>query len=54
MDKYTIVQEIGQGSYGSVFKVKRKDDTSGKMYCWKEINYSGLAKKQREQVVSEI
>ena len=54
MDKYTVLQEIGKGSYGAVYKIKKNDDTSNKMYCWKEINYGHLSKKEREQIVNEI
>ena len=54
MEKYTVIQEIGKGSYGSVFKIKKNNDTSNKLYCWKEINYAHLSKKERAQIVSEI
>jgi len=54
MDKYTVIQEIGKGSYGSVYKIKKNNDSSGKNYCWKEINYAHLSKKERSQIVSEI
>lgn len=50
MDKYEVIQEIGKGSYGSVYKIKRND----KFYCWKEINYGHLSEKERAQIVSEI
>jgi len=52
MDKYTVVQEIGKGSYGAVYKLTRNSDQ--KPFCWKEINYGHLSEKERAQIVSEI
>jgi len=37
MDKYQIVGFIGNGSFGKVHKVIRKDDN--RTLVWKEINY---------------
>jgi len=55
MDRYTVVQEIGQGSYGSVYKIKKNNESDpNKFYCWKEINYGHLQDKERAQIVSEI
>ena len=56
MEKYTIVQEIGKGTYGSVYKIKKKgaEQSPEKFYCWKEINYGHLSDKERAQIVSEI
>ena len=45
MDKYQIIQEIGRGSYGSVYKVKKLSDNQ--LYCWKQINYGHLSEKER-------
>lgn len=43
MDRYTVVQEIGKGSYGSVYKIRKNSETDpNKFYCWKEINYGHL------------
>ena len=43
MDRYTVLEEIGKGSYGSVYKIKKNSEPdNNKFYCWKEINYGHL------------
>ena len=58
MDRYQIIEEIGKGSYGSVYKIKKiklqPNEDQDKLYCWKEINYGHLSEKERAQIVSEI
>jgi NIMA (never in mitosis gene a)-related kinase len=52
VDRYERLQEIGKGSFGSVFKVRRKDDD--KMFCWKELDYGRMQDRERQQLVSEV
>ena len=35
--KYEVIKEIGKGSFGRVFQIRRTAD--GKVLVWKEINY---------------
>ena len=46
MDKYTKLNEIGKGSFGSVFKIKRKND--GKVLCWKELDYGRMQEREKQ------
>jgi NIMA (never in mitosis gene a)-related kinase len=52
MADFIITQALGKGSYGSVFKVKRKQD--GQFYAVKEVNIKKLQPKEREDAVNEI
>ncbi len=52
MENYEVVQEIGKGSFGSVYKIRRKSD--GKQLVWKELNYGRMAEKEKQQLVSEV
>ena len=45
-------QALGKGSYGSVYKVKRKQDNQ--FYAIKEVNIKKLQPKEREDAVNEI
>jgi len=45
MDKYTKLEEIGKGSFGSVHKIRRNSD--GKMLCWKEIDYGRMQEREK-------
>jgi len=52
MEKYEKLGEIGKGSFGSVFKIKRKAD--GKILVWKELDYGRMQEKEKQQVVHEV
>lgn len=49
---FTIIKQLGQGSYGTVYKVKRQSD--GKSYALKVVDMSSLNQRQREDSVNEI
>ena len=40
------------GGFGQISKIKRLSD--GKILVWKEIDYSKLEKKEREQLIEEV
>lgn len=60
MDNYEVLSEIGKGnnpspflgSFGSVFKIKRKKDS--KILVWKELNYGKMSEKEKQQLVAEV
>jgi serine/threonine protein kinase len=64
MENYERLQEIGKGtinfhlklspigSYGSVYKIKRKVD--GQILVWKELDYGRMSEREKQQVVAEV
>lgn len=52
LKKYTLVENIGRGSFGVISKWKRIED--GKEFAVKEINYSRMTEKDRKQIVAEV
>eukprot|EP00762_Andalucia_godoyi_P006801 ANDGO_00910.mRNA.1 putative serine/threonine-protein kinase nek3 len=52
LSDFEILREIGRGSYGVVFKVRRKTD--GLIYVIKQINISQLSEKEQHDAVSEV
>ena len=53
-EDYIILSKLGTGSFGQVFKVKLKDDSSDKVYAMKVINKNLLIrKKQLKYAVGE-
>jgi NIMA (never in mitosis gene a)-related kinase len=57
MDNYERLQEIGKGkhniclrefpgSYGSVYKIRRKQD--GKILVWKELDYGRMSEREKQ------
>lgn len=52
MDQYEVVEELGKGMYGQVFKIRRKKD--GKHLVWKEINYGKLNQKETKWLTDEV
>ncbi|KAK8166618.1 kinase-like domain-containing protein [Phyllosticta citrichinensis] len=51
-DKYDVLEKIGQGSFGIIRKVRRKAD--GYVLCRKEISYSKMSAKEKEQLQAEL
>ena len=52
MEKYEVLGKIGTGSFGSVTKVRRKND--GRILVWKEIRYGKMSEKEKQQLVTEV
>ena len=52
MENYEVIQKIGTGSFGSVYKIRRKSDL--KVLVWKEINYGIMSEKEKQQLVAEV
>ena len=48
---YTIEKELGKGTYGVVFKAKKKSDNN--IYVIKQISLLGLSKSQKDEVKLE-
>lgn len=49
---FEILSKLGEGSFSSVYKVKRKSD--GKFYAMKKVKMSLLTLKEKENALNEI
>ena len=45
---YIIISTLGKGSYGIVYKVKKKNDNN--IYVLKKIRFDNLTPKQKSEV----
>ena len=52
LDKYEIIERLGQGSFGSVCKAIRKSDQ--KVVAIKEISYSQMDNKKKQMLINEV
>ena len=52
MENFEIIKDIGNGSFGVVFQVKRKLD--GKIYALKRVNLKNLNPKERMNSLNEV
>ncbi len=51
-DHFEVVQSLGSGSYGSVSKIRHKQEN--KVLVWKEINFGKMNEKEKTQLVAEV
>ncbi len=52
MLKYEKLSQIGKGSFGIIWKVKRKSD--GKYFVSKEMYYGKMSEREKKQLVAEV
>ena len=52
MENFEIIKELGSGSFGKVFKAKRKCDQ--KLYAIKKVSLLGLNTKERQNALNEV
>ena len=52
MENYEVLNQIGRGNFGKIYKIKRKTDN--KILIWKELDYSQMNSKEKEQIVTEV
>ena len=52
MHQFEIVQKIGEGSYSSVYTVRRIQDK--KLYAMKKVVLPFLSEKERENALNEV
>lgn len=49
---FEIMSELGSGSFGRVFKAKKKDDKE--LYAIKQIDIAAMSQRERENALNEI
>ncbi|KNC48740.1 NEK/NEK1 protein kinase [Thecamonas trahens ATCC 50062] len=54
MDRYDIVQTIGQGASGTAFVVREKDNAQGKLLCIKQMTTSTFNEREQQNAINEI
>ena len=52
MENFQLGEKLGSGAFGSVYKVRRKEDL--KIYAMKRVKISLLGTKERENALNEI
>ena len=52
MEKYEELENIGNGQFGIVKKIRRITD--GRVLVWKQVNYGVMNKEQKNQLVNEV
>lgn len=52
MKDFEVLSKLGEGAFGVVFKVKRKED--GEEYALKKVKIGAMKEKERENAVNEI
>ncbi|GJJ13098.1 hypothetical protein Clacol_007348 [Clathrus columnatus] len=56
LDQYEALEVIGNGSFGIIRKVRRRDDGMNrrKVFARKELNFERMTERDRKQIVAEV
>jgi NIMA (never in mitosis gene a)-related kinase len=49
---FTVIQKLGEGAFGQVFRVRRTVD--GQDYAMKKVKIGAMKAKERENAVNEV
>jgi len=52
LSEFEILKRLGEGSFGTVYQVKRKSD--GKIYAMKKVKMLSLSTKEKENALNEV
>ena len=52
MDRFEIIDKLGDGAYSVVYKVKRKQDNN--IYALKKVKLKGLSEKEKQNALNEV
>ena len=52
MENFEIIKELGSGSFGKVYKARRKRDQT--LYAIKKVSLLGLNLKERQNALNEV
>lgn len=52
LNGYKVLGKLGEGTFGTVYKIQRKED--GEVLVWKELYYGKMNEKEKQQLVSEV
>ena len=52
LSEFEVLKRLGEGSFGTVYQVKRKSD--GKIYAMKKVKMLSLSTKEKETALNEI
>ena len=52
MQGFEVQAKLGEGSYSTVYKVRRKSD--GKVYALKQVKLMALNEKERQNALNEV